>query len=93
MAAWMECWHGYQPFLHLDRYTIVSCFGVQQGDPLDPLGFALALYPVIERIKREVPDLLINIWYLDDGTLCDSSGDLLKVHNITEEEGPSRGLS
>ena len=28
--------------------------------PLDPLGFALALHPVIERIKREILNLLIN---------------------------------
>ena len=88
MAAWMECLYGSQTFLHLGRHTILSCFGVQQGDPLGPLGFALALYPVIERIKREVPDLLINIWYLDNGTISDSSGDLLKAINIMEEEGP-----
>ena len=61
MAAWMECCYGSQPFLHLDRHTILSCCGVQQGDPLGPLGFSLALHPVIERIKREVPDLLIHV--------------------------------
>lgn len=40
----------------------------------------------------EVPDLLINVWYLADGTLCGSSADILKALNIIEGEGPSRGL-
>ena len=45
----------------------------------------------MERIK-EVPDLLINVWYLDDGTLCGSATDLLKALAIIEREGPARGL-
>ena len=52
--------------------------GVQQGDPLGPLGFALALHPIIERIQAEVPGLLANAWYLDDGTLCGSPDNLAK---------------
>ena len=85
MAGWMECFYGSWPFLHLGRHNILSCCGVQQG-------FALAVHPVIERIKREVPDLLINVLYLDYDTLCGWSGDLLKGLNIIDEEGPSRGL-
>ena len=80
-------------FLHLSRHTIPSCCGVQQGNPLVPLCFALTLHSVIEKIKREVPDLLINVWYLDDGTLCGSSDDLLKALNIIEEEGPPEVFS
>ena len=76
MAAWLESCYGSQPFLHLDDHTILSCCGVQQGDPLGPLCFALSLHPIIERIKEEVPGLLINAWYLDDGTLCGSVRDL-----------------
>ena len=92
MAAWMECCYGSQPLLHLGDHTILSCCGVQQGDPLGPLGFALALHPIVERIKEEVPGLLINVWYLDDGTLCGSADDILKAIAIIEEDGPSRGL-
>ena len=68
MAAWIECCYS-QPILRLGDHSILSCCGVQQGDPLGPLGFALALHPIIETIKEEVPGLLINAWYLDDGTL------------------------
>ena len=34
MAAWLECCYGAQPLLHLESHTILSCCGVQQGDPL-----------------------------------------------------------
>ena len=78
--------------LHLGGDTIKSRCGVQQGDPLGPLGFALVLQPIIERIKREVPGLKINAWYLDDGTLVGSPHDLLAALQIVEEEGPPRGL-
>ena len=92
IAAWMECCYGAQPLLHFGDHTILSCCGVQQGDPLGPLGFALALHPIVERIKRELPTLLINVLYLDNGTFCGSAEDLLKALAIIEEDGPSRGL-
>ena len=77
MSAWIECGYGSMPLLHLGEDTIKSKCGVQQGDPLGPLGFALVLQPIIEHIKREVPGLKINAWYLDDGTLVSSPPDLL----------------
>ena len=55
MAAWLESSYGSQPHLHLGEHTILSCCGVQQGDPLGPLGFALSLHPIIEKIKEESP--------------------------------------
>ena len=93
MASWLECCYGSEPPLHLGNRTILSCCGVQQGDPLGPLGFALALHPVIEKVKRSVPGLRINTWYLDDGTLCGSATDLRTALEIIEAEGPLRGLS
>ena len=92
MAAWMESCYMAQPFLRLGEHTILSSCGVQQGDPLGPLGFSLTLQPIIEKIKEEVPNLLINAWYLDDGTLCGSASDLCAALAIIEEDGPARGL-
>ena len=92
MSAWMESCYGSQPILRLGDQSILSCCGVQQGDPLGPLGFALALHPIIELIQQNVPDLLINAWYLDDGTLCGSASDLCAALAIIESEGPPRGL-
>ena len=74
----MESCYSSQPLLRLGEDTLLSCSGVQQGDPLGPLGFALTLHPIPERIDEEVPDLAINAWYLDDGTLCGSPEDLAR---------------
>ena len=92
LATWMECCYGSKPILHLEDQTILSCCGVQQGDPLGPLGFSLTLQPLVEKIMAEVPDLLCNAWYLDDGTLCGSPADLAKALRIIEQDGPCRGL-
>ena len=92
MTAWLECCYGAKPLLHFGNHIILSCCGVQQGDPLGPLAFSLALHPIVERIKREVPGLLINAWYLDDGTLCGTADDLKAALEIIEEDGLSRGL-
>ena len=46
----------------------------------------------MERIKREVPNLLINVWYLDNSTLCGSPEDLVKALSIVEEDGPAGEL-
>ena len=92
MSAWIECCYSPQALLTLGSSTIYSCCGVQQGDPLGPLGFALALHPIIEKVREKVPGLLINAWYLDDGTLCGSPRDLRKALDIIEEDGSACGL-
>ena len=50
--------------LVLGDHSINSCSGVQQGDPLGPLGFALMWSKSF--VSKS---LLLNAWYLDDGTL------------------------
>ena len=55
---------------------------------MGPLVFALALQPMVDRIKHDVPGLLVNAWYLDDGTLCGSLDDLAAALSISESEGP-----
>ncbi len=62
------------------------------GSAPGPLGFALTLQPIMEHILSEVPGLKINVWYLDDGTLCGSPDDLAKALKLIEDEGPALGL-
>ena len=50
--------------LYFGEYTLQSSEGVQQGDPLGPLLFCLALQPLIDSCRSE-----LNLWYLDDGTI------------------------
>src|ERR1700743_3602458 len=52
LYSWIEWCYGTPSVLlcnHCDE--IVSSCGVQQGDPLGPLLFSLALQPIVEKIK------------------------------------------
>ena len=90
--VWIESCYSCQPILHLGNSTIHSCCGVQQGDPLGPLGFTMTLHPIVKRVKSEVPSLRMNAWYLDDGTLVGRDEDLAAALHIIEEDGPPVGL-
>ena len=65
---------------------------MQQGDPLGPLGFALTLQPLLERLQADVSGLRLHVWYLDDSTLMGSPEDLAAALSIVEREGPPLGL-
>jgi hypothetical protein len=67
-------------------------FGLQQGDRLAPLCFPLVLQLLLERIAKQVTSLIINCWYLEDGTLCGNPQDLSQALSIIEEYGPLNGL-
>ena len=40
----------------------------------------------------EVPDLILNGWFLDDGVQIGGTNDLVKVVHILLEDRPARGL-
>ena len=68
--------------------------GIQQGDLLGPLSlfcFALTVQPIAMRIKRELPNLLCNVWYLDDVTICGSPQNLAAALKIIEKDILRRG--
>ncbi|KAJ2939808.1 hypothetical protein O0L34_g18001 [Tuta absoluta] len=50
--------------LFFDKSLIPSQVGAQQGDPLGPLTFSLAIHKAISSLKSP-----LNLWYLDDGTI------------------------
>ena len=52
---------------------ISSSTGVQQGDPLGPIGFALA----VDRFAQQVAGCELNIWYLDDATQAGEAGQVI----------------
>ena len=39
-----------------------------------------------------MPDLKVNVWYLDDGTLCGAPDNLALALQIIERDGPCYGL-
>ncbi len=52
---------------------------MQQGDPLGPLLFALALRIVTRRIREQHPILGLNAWHLNDGTLVGDRPTLVAI--------------
>jgi hypothetical protein len=62
------CYAGHSNLFWGDR-TLASACGVQQGDPLGPLFFDIALHHwVIIPLMKEFDAL--SVWYHDDGTFC-----------------------
>lgn len=63
--------------LSFNDRIILSQRGVQQGDPLGPALFSLTLHPIINSLKSD-----LNLWYLDDGTLCGDKDTVLNDFNF-----------
>lgn len=63
----------YQSPSHLvfDKELIASATGIQQGDPLGPALFCLAIKPLVDSLRSP-----LNVWYLDD---CLLAGDPQEV--------------
>ena len=57
-----------------------------------PLRAPWLLHPMVQKIREQVPGLIINAWYLDDGILCGSPDDLAHALAIIESDGPYHGL-
>ena len=71
-AAW--CYRTPSSLFYGDQ-VLQSSMGVQQGDPLGPLFFCLAIQPIVDQV-REATSLDLCTFYLDDGVLA---GDLTQV--------------
>ncbi|KAI3761763.1 hypothetical protein L1987_52185 [Smallanthus sonchifolius] len=68
ISLWVDFLYGQPARLYVGDDHIWSTTGVQQGDPLGPLLFALVLHPLVHQI-RDCCKLLFHAWYLDDGTI------------------------
>ena len=79
--------YGASSFLAFGDHLLLSEEGVQQGDPLGPLLFCLAVLPVVKRLSSP-----LNLWYLDDGTLGGSPSQVLADFKLIKSEGIHMGL-
>ncbi len=72
--------------------SINSNSGVHQGCPSGPADFALVLHKLVLGIKTQFPNLSLNAWYLDDGTLIGKTKTLIEVYNYILVHGKPLGL-
>ena len=73
--------------LHFNNTYLSSQSGVQQRDPLGPLLFSLALWPIIKEIETKLPNLVQHNWYLDDGILAGTQQQLCAALNLLTNLG------
>ena len=52
LAAWVESCYSGQAFLYFGNAIITGTTGLHQGDPLASLLFALAILPLLKRLKE-----------------------------------------
>jgi hypothetical protein len=67
---------------------------VQQGDPLGPLLFSLVLHRIVTKIssRAKCANLLLNLWYMDDGIIAGPAPDVRKALKLIVKYGPDLGL-
>jgi hypothetical protein len=89
LEAWARATYGCHSTLFCDGHRLTSEQGVQQGDPLGPLFFAVAWQDVVAALP---PNLLLNVWYLDDGHLVGDMDTLSRAIAIIHEKATQIGV-
>jgi len=70
-----------------DVFELLSCEGTTQGCPLAMSMYALALVPLMNKVRN----LCKPVWFADDASGCDKLANLLKWYRLLFKLGPSYG--
>ena len=94
LLPWVLWCYGTHSALWHPMGRVSSESGVQQGDPLGPLLFALVLQKIISVVDMDVEciHMLFNAWFLDDGVLAGTKSAVLRAMHLIEELGPTFGF-
>ena len=96
LTPWVTYCYGPQttPHLWTPSFSFRSVQGVQQGDPLGPLLFSLALQPILNKVTDAMtttttstgtnPSSALVSFYLDDGVLLGTHRNIQKALTILE---------
>jgi hypothetical protein len=91
IAGWVQYTYGTAASLFTGRDVLKASAGVQQGDPLGPLLFALVLQPLLNKLKETCGVELTS--FLDDLTIVSSADTARECLDILILEGPTYGLT
>ena len=92
ISAWAEYSYGQFSDLLFKEILILSCQGVQQGDPLGPLLFSAVLHDLVVELSAKFPTTSLNVWYLDDGTIICDVQQVTEIVEFIELQGLGKGL-
>ena len=94
LLPWATWCYSSHPILWHPLGSLTSELGVQQGDPLGPLIFALVLHRIVQSIDadNDCLNILFQAWYLDDGVLAGKKSSVLRALMLIQEMGPKLGL-
>ena len=70
---------------------VESSEGTQQGDPLGPFYFALALQPILNKVRVQFPEVLV-MSYIDDVNLGGYPESVIRAANLLNIESSFIGL-
>ena len=90
LEAWARSTYGCHSSLFCDGFRLSSEQGVQQGDPLGPLFFAVLWQDVILALPES---LAMNVWYLDDGHLVGDLDTLARSIAIIQMKASKIGVT
>jgi hypothetical protein len=91
LLPWVSWAYGHQATLWFGEHELASACGVQQGDPLGPLIFALVILPLVK--KLDTLGLAANLWYLDDGFIAGTHAAVNEALRIlASPEATGKGL-
>ena len=94
LSKWAEWCYSGPTHLYFGKDRFLSETGVQQGDPLGPLFFSLALQPLLERLDRgrSPTGLQLSYSFLDDLTLAGEQVAVAEAFNYLKAESLKIGL-
>ena len=92
ILQYVEMTYGCSAIQFVGPHVVESTTGVQQGDPLSPLLFALTVQPLVQDIHRDCPEMHQG-WYLDDGTFVGPLAVVQHAVQMVVDRAPAFGLS
>ena len=92
ILRWTLCSLKPESHLRVNDKIILSSTGVQQGDPLGPLLFSIALKGLTDSLASHAPLLDLALFYLDDGVLVGPIEAVSEALEYLRQESEKFGL-